>query len=86
MCGFARIIFKIPIHPPLGLHTYISVGSFAYKNDMICCSMTLVSFLLIIWSLKGKELKFMVKSADFMIDRTLFKIGKKNPNLSKLKI
>lgn len=78
---FCREAELIMIMSSLGL-----VGSFAYKNDMICCNMTLVSFLLIIWSLKGKELKFMVKSAGFMIDRTLFKIGRKNPNLSKLKI
>ena len=27
LCGFVRLIFKIPIHPPLGLHIHISGSS-----------------------------------------------------------
>ena len=33
LCGFARIIFKISIHPPLGLHTYISIPTSLLGNE-----------------------------------------------------
>lgn len=56
-------------------------SSFAYKDDMIHTCF----FLLIIWGLAGKELKFINKDVSFRIDRALFKIGGKNLNLSKLK-
>lgn len=56
-------------------------SSFVYKDDMIHTCF----FLLIIWGIGGKELKFLNKDVSFRIDRALFKIGGKNLNLSKLK-
>lgn len=44
--------------------------------------MTAIFFLLFIWGFCGKKLKFNNKDASFRIDRTLFKIGEKNLNLS----
>ena len=44
--------------------------------------MTPIFFLLVIWGLCGKKLKFNNKDASFRIGRTLFKIGEKNLNLS----
>lgn len=55
-------------------------GLFVYKNDMIRWYDTCFLFL-IIWGLSGKEIKFMIKTTSFMIDRVLFKIGGKNLNL-----
>lgn len=46
--------------------------------------MTPIFFLLIIWGLGGKEMKFINKDACVKIDKALFRISGKNLYMSKL--